>query len=147
MNKQIEIVRYKDIYKDQLVSVWEKSVKATHHFLSPQDFISIKEIVRSIDFNAFEVYCLVKVSEVIGFIGVLERKVEMLFLDPGYFSQGLGKRLVDFAIADLKVDKVDVNEQNASAVKFYLKLGFKTYERTDKDDQGLDYPLLRMKLI
>jgi putative acetyltransferase len=147
MNKQIEIVRYKDIYKDQLVSVWEKSVKATHHFLSPQDFISIKEIVRSIDFNAFEVYCLVEVSEVIGFIGVLERKVEMLFLDPDHFGQRLGKKLMDFALIELKADKVDVNEQNASAVKFYLKLGFKTYERTDKDDQGLDYPLLRMKLI
>ena len=70
----------------------------------------------------------------------------MLFLDPDYFGQGLGKILMNYAINELSVDKVDVNEQNINAVNFYQRLGFKTYERTDKDDQGKDYPLLRMKL-
>lgn len=53
---------------------------------------------------------------------------------------------MDFAVTELNADKVDVNEQNSSAIKFYERLGFKTYERTDKDDQGRDFPLLRMKL-
>ena len=42
-------------------------------------------------------------------------------------------------------DKVDVNEQNTGVVAFYKKLGFETYERTEKDDRGKDYPLLRMR--
>lgn len=146
MSKQIEIVKYEDIYREQLVSVWEKSVRATHSFLSPTDFITIKEIVRNIDFNSLDVYCLAEELNVIGFIGVLERKVEMLFLDSDYFGQGLGKRLMDFALTELNATAVDVNEQNKNAVKFYLKHGFKTVERTDKDDHGMDYPLLRMKL-
>ncbi len=53
---------------------------------------------------------------------------------------------MDFALLELKADKVDVNEQNTNAVKFYEKLEFKTYERTEKDAQGKEYPLLRMKL-
>jgi putative acetyltransferase len=65
---------------------------------------------------------------------------------PKYIGKGLGKKLTDFAISKLNADKVDVNEQNTQAVKFYEKLGFKAYERTAKDDQGKDYPLLRMKL-
>ncbi len=149
MNMQkpaIEIKPYEEKFKAQLLSVWEKSVLATHDFLSPEDFISIKEIVQTIDFNAFDVYCLLHENKVVGFIGVAERKVEMLFLDPEYSGKGLGKKLMGFAFTNLNVNKVDVNEQNLNAVGFYKKLGFETYERTEKDDQGKNYPLLRMEL-
>lgn len=145
-NLQTDIKPYEENFREQILSVWERSVLATHDFLSPADFILIKEIVHTIDFRAFDVYCLTQEYIVIGFLGVAEKKVEMLFLDPIYFGQGLGKKLMDFALTELKADKVDVNEQNSNAVKFYEKLGFEIYERTEKDDQGKDYPLLRMKL-
>ncbi len=134
-------------YKQQLVTVWERSVLATHDFLKPSDFNEIKEAVQGIDFTAFPVYCLVNENDQVGgFIGVAEQKMEMLFLDPDNFGSGLGKRLTQFAITQLGADKVDVNEQNTNAVHFYQKAGFEVYERTDKDDQGKNYPLLRMKL-
>lgn len=142
----MEIKPFQETNREQLLTVWEKSVLATHHFLSPEDFISIKAMVREIDFSRFEVHCLMDSSRVIGFLGVAEKKVEMLFLDPNYFGQGLGKKLMNFAIAQLKAHKVDVNEQNVGAVAFYENLGFATYERSDKDDQGNDYPILRMQL-
>lgn len=142
---KFNIQPYQDAQREQLLTVWERSVLTTHHFLSPADFHSIKEIVRTIDFHAFDVYCLTKAEEVIGFVGVAGGKVEMLFLSPDYFGQGLGKQLMTFVITELNADKVDVNEQNTGAVAFYRKLGFETYERTGKDDQGRDYPLLRMK--
>ncbi|MCX2679267.1 GNAT family N-acetyltransferase [Galbibacter sp. EGI 63066] len=144
--KNIQIVKYTDKYREALLVVWEQSVLATHDFLNPSDFQDIKELVQSIDFNAFEVCCMLENSKVIGFIGVVDRKVEMLFLSPEYLGKGLGKKLLDFAVSKLNADKVDVNEQNTKAVAFYQKYGFKAYERTDKDDQGRDYPLLRMKL-
>jgi putative acetyltransferase len=141
-----EIKKYTDQYREQLLEVWEKSVVATHHFLSSEDFQSIKVLVQSIDFNAFQVFCLLDRKKVAGFIGVAEDKVEMLFIKPDYMGQGLGRKLMEFAIDTLNINKVDVNEQNTSSVSFYKKLGFEVYERTDKDDQGKDYPLLRMKL-
>ena len=141
-----QIVKYTDQYRNQILEVWEKSVLETHDFLKPDDFQSIKEVVRTIDFNSLEVYCLVQSNELAGFIGVLDHKVEMLFLSPVYFGKKLGKKLMDFAVGELKATKVDVNEQNTKALRFYQKLGFEIYERTEKDDQGNDYPLLRMKL-
>lgn len=141
-----EIVKYSDKYREQLLDVWEKSVLATHNFLSATDFQEIKEIVATIDFKAFDVYCLLDTNNVIGFLGTANQKVEMLFLSPEQIGKGLGKKLLNFAIHDLNADKVDVNEQNTKAVEFYSKFGFKTYERTDKDDQGKNYPLLRMGL-
>ena len=142
-----DINPYTDIYRQQVLTIWEKSVLATHNFLTSTDFEEIKELVSSINFNAFQVFCLTKEDLVLGFIGVADKKVEMLFIDPKYFGQGLGQKLLSFAVTELNADKLDVNEQNEKALKFYQKFGFETFERTDKDEQGRNYPLLRMKLI
>jgi putative acetyltransferase len=143
---KFEIRAYDQKHKQQVLAVWERSVLATHDFLTATDFSEIKELVQTINFHDFQVYCLIKKDIVIGFIGVADKKIEMLFLDPNYWGQGLGKMLMNFAISELATDKVDVNEQNIKAVNFYKNLGFEIIERTEKDDQGRNYPLLRMKL-
>ena len=145
-NQNFKIEKYTDKDREQILNVWEKSVLATHDFLNPIDFEEIKKILQTFNFNEIEVYCLKQNDEVAGFISVAEQKIEMLFLAPKYIGKGLGKKLTDFAFSTLKADKVDVNEQNTNTVKFYEKIGFKTYERTEKDDQGMKYPLLRMRL-
>lgn len=142
-----DINPYTDIYRQQVLTIWEKSVLATHDFLTSTDFEEIKEFVSNINFNDFQVFCLTKENLVLGFIGVADKKVEMLFLDPKYFGQGLGLKLLNFAVKELNADKLDVNEQNKKALKFYQKFGFDTFERTNKDDQGRNYPLLRMQLV
>lgn len=142
----VNIQPYTDDFKEQMVIVWEKSVRSTHGFLSNEDLNIYKNIVLSIDFNAFSVFCLITDEQVIGFIGVAESKIEMLFLLPEYIGKGFGRLLIDFGITELKADKVDVNEQNFEALNFYLKCGFIQYNRTDKDDLGKPYPLLNLKL-
>ena len=62
-NQNLENVKYSDKYRKQVLDVWEKSVLATHDFLKPSDFHAIKEIVKTIDFNAFDVYCLMQNDE------------------------------------------------------------------------------------
>lgn len=144
MNFHIEPYTEKD--RADLLIVWEKSVLATHIFLKPLDFEEIRGFLYSMDFSQFEVHCLWDSKSLIGFIGIDGAKIEMLFLHPDYIGQGLGKRLLQFACSSLNATCVDVNEQNKSAYEFYLNFGFKTFERTEKDDLGKDYPLLRMKL-
>jgi putative acetyltransferase len=145
-NQQFDITPYKAQFKEQLISVWEKSVRATHFFLVPSDIDYFKTVVDKIDFNAFQVFCLTRGDLMLGFLGVAERKIEMLFVAPEYIGQGFGKVLVEFAIAKLNADKVDVNEQNHSAVNFYSRLGFVVYDRMEKDSEGKDYPILQMRL-
>ncbi|MFH7005389.1 GNAT family N-acetyltransferase [Flavobacterium bizetiae] len=145
---KFEIQPYNDRFKEQLILVWENSVRATHHFLAVADINYYKTIVSGIDFNSFPVFCLIETETdtVVGFMGIADYKIEMLFLAPEYIGKGLGKTLIIFAINELDVDKVDVNEQNQNAVSFYSKFGFIPYERTEKDDEGKDYPILKMKL-
>lgn len=145
---KFEIQPYNDRFKEQLILVWENSVRATHHFLAAADIDYYKTIVSGIDFNSFPVFCLIETETdtVVGFMGIAEHKIEMLFLAPEHIGKGLGKTLMNFAINELDVDKVDVNEQNQNAVNFYSKFGFVAYDRTDKDDEGKNYPILKMKL-
>lgn len=142
----IEIEKYSDALREQVLSVWEKSVLATHHFLSREDFIIIKNLLYKLDLNLFEIYCLTDNSRIAGFIALSGQKIEMLFLSPEYIGLGLGKRLIRFAVSDLEANLIDVNEQNTRALQFYRKAGFEVFERTDTDDLGKNYPLLRMKL-
>ena len=41
---------------------------------------------------------------------------------------------------------IDVNEQNIHAAAVYRHWGFEAYERTDTDDQGNPFPILKMQL-
>ncbi|GGH71086.1 putative acetyltransferase [Filimonas zeae] len=142
----ITIEKYTDARRDEILETWEQSVRATHHFVTPEDLEEIKELVHTIDFKQLQVFCLIQNGKLAGFIGVAAYKIEMLFLHPHHIGKGYGKKLLQYAIHQLAADKVDVNEQNLHAVNFYRYAGFEVYERTEKDDQGKSYPLLRMQL-
>jgi len=141
-----KIVKYKDSHKAGILSVWENSVTATHQFLLKSDFEEYKKILQNFDFKDLDVFCLEDNEEVVGFIGINSEKIEMLFLNPDYIGKGLGRQLIDFAFSNFKIQYVDVNEQNQKATEFYKKIGFETFDRTEKDDLGKPYPILKMKL-
>lgn len=134
----MSIKPYEEKFRGHIITVWEKSVRSTHHFVSPSDIEHYKLLINQIDFNSFDVYCLTVGDQVIGFIGTAERRIEMLFLDPEFIGQGFGARLMIFALQELRANRVDVNEQNVQAAEFYSKFGFVKYERLEKDEYGRD---------
>jgi putative acetyltransferase len=141
-----EIKLYNDNYKDRIISVWEKSVRATHDFLISSDIEYYKNIVSNINFNDMTTCCLIFQREVSGFISINNKKIEMLFLSPEIIGKGYGQKLVTFAIKKFGVNLVDVNEQNIKAIGFYEKMGFVVFERTETDSEGKNYPIQKMKL-
>ena len=68
------------------------------------------------------------------------------FIDNKYRGAGIGKKLITYAIDNLQVTKVDVNEQNVQAVGFYKYMGFNIYKRSNLDGEGKEYPILHMQL-
>ena len=81
-----------------------------------------------------------------GFMGIQKERLEMLFLSPKERGKGIGRQLIQYGIRKYGIREVTVNEQNPQAVGFYEHLGFRTYKRTDQDEEGNPYPLLYMKL-
>lgn len=130
-----------------VVALWEASVRATHHFLKEEDIAYFKPLILNEYLDAVELRCLRNSNnEIIGFLGVAEQNLEMLFIHPDSHGKGIGKFLLNFAIKNLEVKNVDVNEQNEQALGFYKHHGFKTIGRSELDASGKPYPILHMAL-
>lgn len=132
---------------EQLLSIWESSVKATHLFLSEDEIETIKKYVPQ---ALNEVPHLIIVEDEnkvpIGFMGIDDQYLEMLFISPNERGKGIGKYLLQYGISKYSVNKLSVNEQNPQAKGFYEHMGFEVYKRTELDEQGSPYPLLYMNL-
>lgn len=128
-----------------LVDVWERSVRATHTFLSEEEILAIREFVPQALSGVERLVVALEGGVPLGFMGAEAGRLEMLFLAPEARGRGLGRQLLEEAIARYSVEELTVNEQNPQAVGFYEHLGFRTYKRTELDEEGRPYPLLYMR--
>ena len=142
----IEVKDRTKVLVEQLLKVWESSVKATHLFLSGDEIKNIKQYVPQ---ALTDVPVLVIAENTngnpLGFIGIADKKIEMLFISNENRGQGIGKMLIQYGITNYSVNEVVVNEQNPLAKGFYTHMGFEVCKRSDLDEQGNPYPLLYMK--
>ena len=130
---------------EELLNVWETSVRATHLFLSDAEVKSIKEYVPQA-LEGVEHLIVAEAEKPAAFMGTQNGRLEMLFITPEERGKGIGKQLLQYGVQNYGVAGVTVNEQNPQAVGFYEHMDFKTYKRTDLDEEGNPYPLLYMKL-
>ena len=140
MIRKIKVTDY-----PRLIEIWESAVSSTHDFLKKDDFLYYKKQLPTY-FQYVTLLGFEKEGCIIGFIGIAEGNIEMLFIDNQYRGTGVGKKLISYAIDNLQVTKVDVNEQNSQAVGFYKHMGFYVYKRSDLDGEGKEYPILHMQL-
>lgn len=131
----------------ELMLVWERAVRATHLFLSDDEIRRIREYVpialRSVPYL---IIARDKAQEIVAFIGIDGKRLEMLFIAPEERGNGLGRRLVEYGIRHYHFNEVCVNEQNPQALGFYEHMGFRAYKRSETDEQGNPYPLVYMRL-
>ncbi len=138
-------IRTEDI--PRAVEVWEASVRSTHHFVREEDIQLFRGMVRDALSQITQLACVRdEHNQVVGFIAVVDGKVEMLFLHPAARGQGAGRRLLEYAVTTFGAKMLDVNEQNQQAVGFYLRMGFEVVGRSELDGTGKPYPLLHMRL-
>ena len=193
-----------------LTNIWERSVRATHDFLTESAILDIRNDVFDISLRAMDVHVAFLVWDVpqslsenlpenspsyplpqkletalsnlsnlsndllvnegahgsslepdlaggdwqkdshevrrtpLGFLGVQESHIAMLFIDQPYHRLGLGEMLIRYALG-LGVNSVNVNEQNPNAFAFYSKMGFTQYDRSPLDAQGNPFPILHLR--
>jgi len=149
-DQNVKIVEIKDRNKtliEQLMVIWEGSVKATHLFLSDNEIETIKKYVPQALKEVPHLIVVENDKVPIGFMGITDQYLEMLFISPERRGQGIGKDLLQYGISNYSVNKLAVNEQNPQAKGFYEHMGFEVYKRTELDEQGNPYPILYMKLF
>ncbi|MCK5746572.1 MAG: GNAT family N-acetyltransferase [Oricola sp.] len=132
---------------DELTALWERSVRASHSFLSEDDIRSLRPAVREQALASLELWIArAENGETIGFIGLNGANVEALFIDPAFFGRRAGTQLLDHARALCGPLIVDVNEDNPKAVGFYEHYGFERTGRSETDSAGRPFPLIHMAM-
>ncbi len=132
---------------DQLTALWEASVRATHDFLDPND---LPVIAARVPQALREIPSLTvawdEAKGPVGFAGVAGHTLEQFFLAPDQLGTGLGDRLFRHTMAQHFIAQITVNEQNARALRFYLRYSYRVHHRTATDGLGLPYPILTLTL-
>lgn len=145
--KLIEVKERPADLTNQLLKVWEDSVRETHLFLSDREIANIKEYVPQALKQVQHLIILAYENDFpVAFMGIENGTLEMLFISPEERGKGLGKHLLQYGMQNYAVERLTVNEQNPQAKGFYEHMGFKTYKRTECDEQGNPYQLLYMSL-
>jgi putative acetyltransferase len=130
----------------EIIQIWKSSVDATHDFLTAHDRQEIeKEVVGF--FSETPVWVATNHDDqLFGFMFLHEGHLEALFVAAAARGLGVGKRLILHALALHPELSIDVNEQNQQAVGFYQHMGFQVSGRSERDNQGRPYPLLRLRM-
>jgi putative acetyltransferase len=148
MSDVSQIRRARAADSDALLALWERSVRATHDFLTEADIVALRPLAgEALNDDALELWVLTETGDVpIGFMGLAGDDIAALFLEPARRGQGGGRRLVAHAQALRGGDlTVDVNERNPAARGFYEALGFVVVGRSPLDGGGRPFPLLHMR--
>jgi len=143
MGNSIRRIREKEHH--QVLRLWEDSVRASHDFITETDIEDYRELISNSLIN-MELFCIEKADQMQGFIALANYKIQLLFVHPKFYRQGIGKSLIDFAIQNYQVYMVDVNAQNTRAVLFYQSLGFEVYQKFPHDNAGKPYPIWSLRL-
>ena len=141
----VKISEYNSTDYTELVEIWERSVRASHGFLDENAIMDIKQALIPDYFPNVSLYVAYDQDRTVGFMGLCDNRIEMLFIDGDQRGRGYGTALITFATG-LGATEVDVNEQNPEALKFYRANGFYIKGRSETDEAGRPYPILHLSL-
>lgn len=149
---EFSLMQKQDI--DAMLSLWEDSVRASHHFLNESEIKTIAQDLLDACQHLEHIIIARALGEMVGFIGMQTSNqtamIEMLFVAPKMFGKGVGKALLKEAylrvLKHSKIIAVDCNEQNPKGNQFYEKVGFQKVGRSDRDSQGREYPIVHFEI-
>ncbi|MBP1991077.1 N-acetyltransferase [Paenibacillus eucommiae] len=125
---------------DQLVDIWLEGSKRAHDFIDSEYWEANKNEMKINYIPNSETYLSEANQQITGFVSMVDDYLAALFVDPGQQSKGYGKALLDYIKQKRDNIQLKVYEQNAQAVRFYLKNDFKIVEEAlDEQTQAKEY--------
>ncbi|RLP75579.1 GNAT family N-acetyltransferase [Mycetocola tolaasinivorans] len=128
-----------------LTAIWQSAVEATHSFLTPADIEFYRERIENVYLDAVTLTVAEADGVPLGFSGIAEGSLEMLFVHADARGTGIGGALLTAALTEYPTLVTDVNEQNPDALGFYLTHGFEVAGRSELDGDGRPFPLLHLR--
>ena len=131
-----------------ILDIWLRSVRATHAFLTDDDIAALAPQIEPA-LAGMDVWIIDMDGAPAGFMAMHGATIEALFIDPDRMGTGLGTKFVEHAagLAGPGSEiRVDVNEANPDAHRFYLSRGFKPVGRSETDRAGRPWPLVHLAM-
>ncbi len=119
-------MNYRKIFRDDKVSFGEMQV-----FPLVQDYITNPEKLENIWVYDDE---FVK-----GMVHIEGNQLIELYVDSFFQNQGIGTRLVEFAIQKFNISKLFVLEKNSGAIRFYQRHGFSLTQERQLEEGTTEY--------
>lgn len=141
---KLEMINAKKTDYPDILNIWERSVQATHTFLTQSDQDFFKENIPNF-LDDLDILLWFNEDNLIGFTASAKHELEMFFLEPAFMGKGYGSQILNWLIDHRQINRIDVNKQNKQATKFYLKHGFNLYSESQTDGYGKPYPILHLK--
>lgn len=131
---------------DELLAVWEQSVRSSHRFLTEADLDFFRPRVRGEYLPAVELFVVRSAAgRIAAFMGLSAERVEMLFVLPEEQGKGYGRALLEYAFRERRIVRVDANEDNVQAVRFYRHAGYRIVGHDATDPSGRPFPILHLQ--
>jgi ribosomal protein S18 acetylase RimI-like enzyme len=112
----------------------------------PRAFIPIEQDPEVEDLKRSQKFVACDGNKVVGFSAVDEKYVSFLYVDPKYYGQGIGRKLLQMAIDTIGEGAwTIVLDGNHRAIGLYESEGFEETERFKGDNAGYPCTCLRME--
>ena len=112
----------------------------------PRAFVPIEQDSEVEDLKRSHKIVACEGDKVVGFVGVDEKYVAWLYMDPEYYSQGIGRKLLQIGVEYIGPGAwTIVLHNNKRAIGLYESEGFKEVRRFDSDNAGYPCTCLRME--
>jgi len=144
-NMTVIIRAYQAADKQTLSSIWYRASLEAHAFLGKDLLRDQQKLIEDVYLEKAETWVAVINGEPVGFIGLLDCFIGGLFVDPSAQGYGIGRRLLDHALALKGKLSLEVYADNKGACRFYQRLGFQEISRREEDDNGLPFANIWMQ--
>ena len=125
---------------DALTELWERAARTSHGFMADEDFVDARPYVRDGLLPSMDVWIAECGHEVLGFTGVRDTHVELLYVEPAHHGEGVGSLLLEH----VGPTSVEVYRGNERGLGFYLAHGFTPSRTHPHDSFGRPFPVVHL---
>lgn len=112
----------------------------------PRAFIPIEQDPEAEDLKRSQKFVACDGDQVVGFVAVDDKYVSFLYVDPEYYGQGIGRKLLQKGVENAGSGAwTIVLQDNHPAIGLYASEGFNVVHRFDSDNAGYPCTCLRME--
>ncbi|WP_297341097.1 GNAT family N-acetyltransferase, partial [Pseudophaeobacter sp.] len=104
---------YTPVDKPAVLSIWREASALAHPFLTTEATDQAEVMIRDHFLDLAETYMADVAGAPVGFISLIDQEVGGLFLRPAFHGRGIGRALMDRAVARKGYLELDVFTKNS----------------------------------